>query len=70
MHAVLPSLLQHFPDLCAVPDTFRGHENILTAHCCILLAPWHGLERFVKKQRWWKRRSPSSRWTGPAESST
>lgn len=26
-------------------DTFKGHKNILTVHCHILLSPWHGEER-------------------------
>lgn len=74
MCAVLPSLLQPFPGLCAEPDTFGGHKDILTAHCHISLSPWHGLERFVKRQsgglRQWKRRNPSSRWPGPTEGNT
>lgn len=70
MYAVLPSLLQPSPDLCAVPDAFRGHKNILTAHCHILLSPWHGLERFVKRQTGGLRRSPSSGWPGPTDSTT
>lgn len=48
MYAVLLSLLQPFPDLCAVPDTFRGHESIrmLTAtSCCPHDVVWRGLWR-------------------------